>query len=141
MLAVNLMLFGALGATIWAVQMMWIPFFAAGVINGIGHYWGYRNFAGRRRRPTSCPWGIVIGGEELHNNHHAYGTSAKFSSRWYEFDLGWIVHPHPRDPAARRRAQGRAEAALEPAAKASRRRDAAGVIAHRYDVATTYAGR
>jgi stearoyl-CoA desaturase (delta-9 desaturase) len=90
MLMVNFMLFGALGVTIWAVQMLWIPVTAAGVINGIGHYWGYRNFASADASKNIVPWGILIGGEELHNNHHAYGTSAKLSSRWYEFDLGWF---------------------------------------------------
>ena len=89
MLMVNFMLFGAIGVTIWAVQMLWIPVTAAGVINGIGHYWGYRNFASADASKNIVPWGILIGGEELHNNHHAYGTSAKLSSRWYEFDLGW----------------------------------------------------
>jgi stearoyl-CoA desaturase (delta-9 desaturase) len=89
MLALNLILFGPIGATIWAVQMLWIPFWAAGVINGIGHYWGYRNFAATDTSTNIVPWGIVVGGEELHNNHHAYGSSAKFSSRWWEFDLGW----------------------------------------------------
>jgi len=89
MLAVNLVLFGAAGATIWAVQMMWIPVLAAGVINGIGHFWGYRNFATADASANIVPWGILIGGEELHNNHHAYGSSAKLSSRWYEFDIGW----------------------------------------------------
>jgi len=72
-----------------AVQMAWIPVMAAGVINGFGHYWGYRNFACADASTNIVPWGILIGGEELHNNHHAYGTSAKLSSRWYEFDLGW----------------------------------------------------
>ena len=90
MLAVNLVLFGPIGATIWAVQMMWIPITAAGIINGIGHYWGYRNFACADASTNIVPWGIVIGGEELHNNHHAYGTSAKLSSQWYEFDIGWM---------------------------------------------------
>src|SRR5512140_113643 len=89
MLVIDLMLFGPIGATIWAVQMIWIPISAAGIINGIGHYWGYRNFASPDASRNIVPWGIVIGGEELHNNHHAYGTSAKLSSRWYEFDLGW----------------------------------------------------
>jgi len=89
MLAVDLMLFGAAGAAVWAVQMMWIPVLAAGVINGIGHFWGYRNFATADASANIVPWGILIGGEELHNNHHAYGSSAKLSSRWYEFDLGW----------------------------------------------------
>ena len=90
MLAVNLVLFGPIGATIWAVQMMWIPITAAGIINGIGHYWGYRNFACADASTNIVPWGIVIGGEELHNNHHAYGSSAKLSSQWYEFDIGWM---------------------------------------------------
>ena len=89
MLVINLALFGPLGATIWAVQMAWIPVTAAGIINGIGHYWGYRNFSCEDASRNVVPWGILIGGEELHNNHHAYGTSAKLSSRWYEFDLGW----------------------------------------------------
>jgi stearoyl-CoA desaturase (delta-9 desaturase) len=89
MLMVNFMLFGGARRTIWAVQMAWIPVTAAGVINGIGHYWGYRNFASADASKNIVPWGILIGGEELHNNHHAYGTSAKLSSRWYEFDLGW----------------------------------------------------
>jgi len=90
MLVIDVVLFGAAGLTIWAVQMAWIPVMAAGVINGIGHYWGYRNFACTDASTNIVPWGILIGGEELHNNHHAYGTSAKLSSRWYEFDLGWL---------------------------------------------------
>jgi stearoyl-CoA desaturase (Delta-9 desaturase) len=90
MLMINLMLFGPIGATIWAVQMMWIPVTAAGIINGIGHYWGYRNFACEDASRNVVPWGILIGGEELHNNHHAYGTSARLSSQWYELDIGWM---------------------------------------------------
>ena len=89
MLMVDVVLFGPLGLTVWAVQMAWIPVTAAGIVNGIGHYWGYRNFSCEDASRNIVPWGIVIGGEELHNNHHAYGTSAKLSSRWYEFDLGW----------------------------------------------------
>ena len=89
MMMINLMLFGPIGLTIWAVQMAWIPVTAAGIINGLGHYWGYRNFSTEDASTNVVPWGIIIGGEELHNNHHAYGTSAKLSSRWYEFDLGW----------------------------------------------------
>lgn len=89
MLVVNLVLFGAIGLTIWAVQMAWIPFWAAGIVNGVGHYWGYRNFACADTSTNVFPIGLLIGGEELHNNHHAYGSSAKFSSRWYEVDLGW----------------------------------------------------
>jgi stearoyl-CoA desaturase (delta-9 desaturase) len=89
MLGLDLILFGIPGLTIWAVQMMWIPFFAAGVINGIGHYFGYRNFESTDAARNIFPWGILIGGEELHNNHHAFGTSAKMSVKWWEFDLGW----------------------------------------------------
>jgi len=90
MLGINLALFGVLGLTVWAIQMAWIPFWAAGVVNGLGHFWGYRNFASPDTSTNVSPIGIIIGGEELHNNHHAHGTSAKFSSKWYEFDIGWL---------------------------------------------------
>ena len=90
MMAIDLVLFGPIGLTIWAVQMAWIPVTAAGVINGVGHYWGYRNFACEDASTNVMPWGILIGGEELHNNHHAYGTSARLSNKWYEFDIGWL---------------------------------------------------
>jgi len=90
MMVIDLVLFGALGAVIWAVQMAWIPFFAAGIINGVGHAKGYRNFQTDDTSTNIVPWGILIGGEELHNNHHAYGSSAKLSARWYEFDIGWL---------------------------------------------------
>ena len=89
MLVINVLLFGPIGMSIWAIQMMWIPVTAAGIINGLGHFWGYRNFSTEDASTNIVPWGIIIGGEELHNNHHAYGTSAKLSSQWYEFDLGW----------------------------------------------------
>ncbi len=90
MFLIDLLLFGLPGITIWAIQMVWIPFFAAGVINGIGHYWGYRNYETQDASTNIVPWGILIGGEELHNNHHAFASSAKFSSKWWEFDLGWL---------------------------------------------------
>jgi stearoyl-CoA desaturase (Delta-9 desaturase) len=90
MLILNLALFGAAGLVVWAVQMAWIPVTAAGVINGIGHYWGYRNFEAPDASTNISPWGILIGGEELHNNHHTYPTSAKFSVKKYEFDIGWV---------------------------------------------------
>ncbi len=90
MLIINVVLFGAIGATIWAVQMAWIPITAAGIINGIGHYWGYRNFEAADASTNISPWGIIIGGEELHNNHHTYPTSAKLSVKPYEFDIGWL---------------------------------------------------
>jgi stearoyl-CoA desaturase (Delta-9 desaturase) len=90
MLIINVILFGPIGLTIWAIQMLWTPLFAAGVINGIGHYWGYRNFQAEDASRNVIPWGILIGGEELHNNHHAYATSARLSNKWYEFDIGWM---------------------------------------------------
>ncbi len=90
MLTADVLLFGVAGIAVWAVQMIWIPFFAAGVINGIGHFWGYRNYDSPDSSSNISPWGILIGGEELHNNHHTYPTSAKLSSKWYEFDLGWL---------------------------------------------------
>jgi len=88
---VDVVLFGALpGMLILLTQIVWIPFWAAGVINGIGHYWGYRNYGSADASTNIVPWGILIGGEELHNNHHAFATSAKLSTKWYEFDLGWL---------------------------------------------------
>ena len=90
MLILNLTLFGAIGAAVWAVQMAWIPVMATGVINGIGHYWGYRNFESADASTNVSIWGIIIGGEELHNNHHTYPTSARFSVKPYEFDIGWM---------------------------------------------------
>ncbi|MGD9774926.1 DesA family fatty acid desaturase [Diaphorobacter sp.] len=90
MLVADLALFGAAGAAVWAVQMAWIPFWAAGVVNGVGHYWGYRNFEAPDASTNLVPWGIVIGGEELHNNHHTYPAAAKFSVKPYEFDVGWL---------------------------------------------------
>ncbi|MCC6195975.1 MAG: fatty acid desaturase [Burkholderiales bacterium] len=139
MLAVNLVLFGPIGLTIWAVQMAWIPITAAGIINGIGHYWGYRNFACADASTNIVPWGIVIGGEELHNNHHAYGSSAKLSSQWYEFDIGWV---YIRTLAALRLATIRKVA---PPIRFDRTKAAPdlatlqAVITHRYHVATSYA--
>jgi stearoyl-CoA desaturase (delta-9 desaturase) len=90
MLVIDLLLFGAIGATVWAVQMVWIPITAAGIINGLGHWWGYRNFEAPDASTNVSPWGLLIGGEELHNNHHTYPTSAKLSVKKYEFDIGWV---------------------------------------------------
>ena len=89
MLLVNLFLFGSIGAAVWAVQMLWIPITAAGIINGLAHWWGYRSFEAPDASTNISPWGIIIGGEELHNNHHTYPTSAKLSVKPYEFDIGW----------------------------------------------------
>jgi len=139
MLAIDLALFGLVpGALIWGVQMVWIPFWAAGVINGVGHYWGYRHFACADASTNIVPWGILIGGEELHNNHHAYPTSARLSNRWYEFDIGWAyirllallgqarvkkVAPRPRFIAVR---------------QAIDLDNLQAVITHRYDVMAKY---
>jgi len=139
MLAVNLILFGAIGATIWAVQMAWIPFFAAGVVNGLGHWWGYRNYATSDTSTNLVPFGLLIGGEELHNNHHAYGTSAKFSAQWYEFDLGWL---YIRALSAVGLAKVRRVAPklkLEASKPEADQATLQAVITHRYHVATTYA--
>ena len=89
MLVIDLLLFGALGLTVWAVQMLWSPVHAAGIINGLGHWWGYRNFEAADASTNISPWGIWIGGEELHNNHHTFPTSAKLSVKPFEFDIGW----------------------------------------------------
>ncbi len=89
LLVLNVVLFGMPGLVLWAVQMLWIPFWAAGVINGIGHWWGYRNYETRDAARNIVPFGLWIGGEELHSNHHAFPASARFSSRWFELDLGW----------------------------------------------------
>jgi len=90
MMVIDLLLFGGIGLTVWAIQMAWIPVWATGVINGIGHFWGYRNFESADASTNVSPWGILIGGEELHNNHHTYPTSAKFSVKPFEFDVGWM---------------------------------------------------
>jgi stearoyl-CoA desaturase (Delta-9 desaturase) len=89
MLAINVALFGVWGFVIWGVQMLWIPFWAAGVINGLAHWWGYRNGETRDHSRNIFPWGILVGGEELHNNHHLDAASPKLSNRWFEFDIGW----------------------------------------------------
>jgi len=139
MLVLDLVLFGVLGLTVWAVQMVWIPFWAAGVINGLGHFWGYRNFTCSDASTNLLPWGILIGGEELHNNHHAFATSAKLSNKWYEFDIGWCyirlmemlgqarvkkVAPRPRFTTLRPEVDAQTLQAL---------------ITHRYDLLTRYA--
>ena len=90
MMVVDVALFGIVGLSVWAVQMIWIPFWAAGVVNGLAHWWGYRNFNSADASTNIFPLGILIGGEELHNNHHTYATSAKLSNKWYEFDIGWM---------------------------------------------------
>jgi stearoyl-CoA desaturase (Delta-9 desaturase) len=90
MFIIDCVLFGPIGITIWAIQMAWTPIMAAGIINGVGHFLGYRNFDAPDYSTNISPWGILIAGEELHNNHHTYPTSAKLSVKWYEFDIGWM---------------------------------------------------
>ena len=90
MAVIDVALFGFVGISVWAVQMLWIPVLGAGVINGVGHYWGYRNFESPDASTNMVPWGILIGGEELHNNHHTYPNSARLSQKWWEFDAGWM---------------------------------------------------
>lgn len=90
LLFVNTLLFGPWGILVWLVQILWIPIWAAGVINGLAHWWGYRNYNTKDTSRNLLPWGIWIGGEELHNNHHKDGASAKLSHRWWEFDIGWF---------------------------------------------------
>jgi stearoyl-CoA desaturase (delta-9 desaturase) len=139
MLVIDLLLFGPIGLTIWAVQMAWIPITAAGIINGIGHYWGYRNFTCEDASTNVFPWGILIGGEELHNNHHAYGSSAKLSNKWYEFDIGWF-YIRSMEMVGLAKVKKIAPTAKFNVAKQVCDQDLLNaVITHRYDVLTRYA--
>ncbi|MCB5362163.1 fatty acid desaturase [Pusillimonas sp. CC-YST705] len=137
-LIIDVALFGVLGLTVWALQMAWIPFWAAGVVNGLGHYWGYRNFASPDTSTNLVPWGFIIGGEELHNNHHAYGTSAKFSAKWWEIDVGWgyIRTFQALGLAKVRRVAPKLK--LEPASQSINLRTLEGVIQHRYEILARY---
>jgi stearoyl-CoA desaturase (delta-9 desaturase) len=90
MLVIDLLFFGPWGFIVWGIQMLWIPFWAAGVINGLGHWIGYKNGTSRDNSCNLSPWGIIVGGEELHNNHHLNPASVKLSRRWFEFDIGWM---------------------------------------------------
>jgi stearoyl-CoA desaturase (delta-9 desaturase) len=90
MLLIDLLLFGLWGWLVWGIQMIWVPLWAAGVINGLSHWWVYRNTKTADTSTNLTPWAIWIGGEELHNNHHADGANPKFSQRWWEFDIGWM---------------------------------------------------
>jgi len=90
LLLINLLCFSWWGFLVWGIQMIWVPFFAAGVINGAAHWWGYRNRPAEDTSRNLWPWAVWIGGEELHANHHDDGTSAKFSQKPWEFDIGWL---------------------------------------------------
>ena len=139
MMIIDLALFGVLGLTVWAIQMAWIPFWAAGVVNGLGHFIGYRNFASPDTSTNLVPIGIIIGGEEMHNNHHAHATSAKFSSKWYEFDIGWMYICMMRAVGlakVRRVAPRPQMSAAKPAADLQTLQ---AVITHRYEIMAHYA--
>jgi stearoyl-CoA desaturase (delta-9 desaturase) len=138
MLGIDLALFGALGLTVWAIQMAWIPFWAAGVVNGLGHFIGYRNYASPDTSTNVFPVGIIIGGEELHNNHHAHGTSCRFSSKWWEFDVGWM---YIRILAFLRLAKIRRVAPrpkVEPSKNSIDLATLQAVITHRYEILGNY---
>ncbi len=140
LLLIDIVLLGAIpGALVWLTQIAWIPFWAAGVINGIGHWFGYRNFKVADASTNIVPWGILIGGEELHNNHHAFGTSAKLSNRWYEFDIGWM-YIRILETCGLARVKKIAPTPKFVAAKAAVDMETLqAVIANRYDVMARYA--
>jgi stearoyl-CoA desaturase (delta-9 desaturase) len=139
MLIIDLLLFGAIGATVWAVQMLWIPVTAAGIINGIGHYWGYRNFEAADASTNISPWGIIIGGEELHNNHHTYPTSAKLSVKPHEFDIGWLYIRLLEMAGLARVRKTPPRLALGDVKPVADAKTLQAIIANRYEVMATYA--
>ncbi len=140
MMVIDVALFGFIGLTIWAVQMMWIPFFAAGIINGVGHYWGYRNFQAEDASRNIVPWGIIIGGEELHNNHHAYASSARLSNKWWEFDIGWMYIRIMEMLGLAQVKKVAPRIALAAAKDQCDQDTLQAIITHRYDVLARYAG-
>lgn len=127
------------GLIVWAVQMVWIPFWAAGVINGLGHYWGYRNWEAEDASTNIFPWGILIGGEELHNNHHAFASSAKLSSKWYEFDIGWMYIRMMEMVGLARVKKVAPRPKFAPAKSTVDLDTLQAVLTHRYDVWAKYA--
>src|SRR5258706_468593 len=138
--ALDIWAFGLIpGALIYGIQVGWIPFWAAGVINGIGHYWGYRNFQTEDDSTNIVPWAAWIGGEELHNNHHAYPTSAKFSIRWYEFDIGWMYITIMEALGLAKVRKTAPKVKLDPSKFEVDAATLQAVIAHRYDVLQRYA--
>ena len=139
MLIINVALFGALGLTVWAIQMAWIPITAAGIINGIGHWWGYRNFEAADASTNVSPWGILIGGEELHNNHHTYPTSAKLSVKPYEFDIGWMYITVLQSVGLARVKKLPPKMAFGEMKPVADEKTLEAIIAHRYEVMAGYA--
>jgi len=139
MLIINLYLFGALGLSVWAVQMMWTPIMAAGIINGAGHYWGYRNFEATDSSTNISPWGILIAGEELHNNHHTYPTSAKLSVKPYEFDIGWMYISILQMAGLAKAKKTPPKAAYGDVRPVADRNTLEALIANRYEIMAAYA--
>ena len=139
MMVLNLALFGGIGLTVWAIQMLWIPVLATGVINGIGHYWGYRNFESQDAATNVSPWGILIGGEELHNNHHTYATSAKFSVKPYEFDIGWVYISALQKMGLATVKKVPPKLALGDVRPVADEKTLEALIAHRYELMAAYA--
>ena len=140
LLIVNWALFGVIGTTFWAIQMLWIPILAAGVVNGIGHFWGYRNFDCPDASRNVLPWGILIGGEELHNNHHTFASSAKLSNKWYEFDIGWMYIRILQILGLATVRRVAPEVKLQPSPKAQPDAETLqALITHRYEIMAQYA--
>ncbi len=139
MLIINVVLFGMAGLAVWAVQMAWIPVTAAGIINGIGHWWGYRNFEAVDASTNISPWGIIIGGEELHNNHHTYPTSAKLSVKPYEFDIGWLYINILQSIGLASVKKTPPQLVLGAVKPVADEKTLEAVIAHRYEVMAGYA--
>ena len=139
MLIIDVALFGVLRLTVRAVQMLWIPITAAGIINGIGHYWGYRNYDCNDAATNVFPWGIIIGGEELHNNHHTFATSAKLSSKWYEFDIGWMYIRIMESVGLAKVKKLAPAPKFDPKKSVADQATLQAVVANRYDVMAKYA--
>jgi stearoyl-CoA desaturase (delta-9 desaturase) len=139
MMIIDLSLFGAAGLAVWAVQMAWTPIMAAGIINGAGHYWGYRNFEAPDASTNISPWGILIAGEELHNNHHTYPTSAKLSVKPYEFDIGWMYISLMQKVGLAKVKKTPPKAAYGDIRPVADDKTLEALIANRYEIMATYA--
>jgi len=139
MLILDLALFGAAGLSVWAVQMAWTPIMAAGIINGAAHFWGYRNFEAPDASTNISPWGILIAGEELHNNHHTYPTSAKLSVKPYEFDIGWMYISLMQMAGLAKVKKTPPKAAYGDIRPVADEKTLEALIANRYEIMATYA--
>jgi stearoyl-CoA desaturase (Delta-9 desaturase) len=139
MMIVDLFLFGAAGLAVWALQMAWTPITAAGIINGAAHYWGYRNFEAADQSRNISPWGIIIAGEELHNNHHTYPTSAKLSVKPYEFDIGWMYITMMQAVGLAKVKKTPPKAAYGDIRPVADERTLEALIANRYEIMASYA--